>query len=197
MTTLTLEPTWEIAHLFPPQGMWTEAEYLALDTNHLVELNEYYVEVLPMAAQRHQLLVAYLVLLLRQFAAVHQLGVVLFAPLPMRLWAGKMREPDVLFMFHHHAERRHEQYWDGADLVMEVVSPDDPKRDWEIKRLEYAEAGIPEYWIVDPRDNTISVLVLQGGAYVARTYGEGETAASELLDGFTAEVSAVFAQAEL
>ncbi len=32
------EPTWGIALLFPAQGEWSEAKYLALETNHLVEL---------------------------------------------------------------------------------------------------------------------------------------------------------------
>jgi len=34
------EPTWDVAQLFPPQGYWSEAEYLALDTNHLVEFSQ-------------------------------------------------------------------------------------------------------------------------------------------------------------
>lgn len=46
--------------------------------------------------------------------------------------------------------RRQDAYWTGADLAVEVVSEDDPGRDLITKRLEYAQAGIPEYWIVDP-----------------------------------------------
>ena len=44
-----LEPTWEIAQLFPAQGHWTEEEYLALDTNHLIEFSQGQLEVLPIA----------------------------------------------------------------------------------------------------------------------------------------------------
>ena len=50
--------------------------------------------------------------------------------------------------------------------MVEVVSPDDPGRDLVEKRADYAEAGIAEYWIADPRDQTIRVLTLQDGAYV-------------------------------
>ena len=89
--------------------------------------------------------------------------------------------------------RRQNRYWLGADLVAEVVSPDDPDRDLVEKRTDYAEAGIPEYWIADPRDETLTVLVLRGEAYVEHgRYARGEVAASVLLDGFAAEVSAVF-----
>ncbi len=43
----------------------------------------------------------------------------------MRLWEGKFREPDVVFMPAEHASRITEDYWNGADLVMEVVSDSD------------------------------------------------------------------------
>ena len=54
------QPTWEIARLFPPQGAWTEQEYLDLNGNHLVEFSEGRVEVLPMPTELHQLLLAFL-----------------------------------------------------------------------------------------------------------------------------------------
>lgn len=60
--------------------------------------------------------------------------------------------------------RRQNRFWLGADLVVEVVSEDDPERDTKVKRADYASAGIPEYWIVNPLDNTITVLVLEGTA---------------------------------
>ena len=50
------------------------------------------------------------------------LGEVLFAGVRVRLWPGKFREPDVLFMRAEHAGRITDEYWEGADLVMEVVS---------------------------------------------------------------------------
>jgi Uma2 family endonuclease len=53
------------------------------------------------------------------------------------------------------------KYADGADLVIEVLSKD-RDRDLQMKRLEYAQAGIPEYWIGDPRDQRITVLRLAG-----------------------------------
>ena len=89
--------------------------------------------------------------------------------------------------------RCQDRYWLGADLVVEVVSPDDPDRDLVEKRDDYAEAGVPESWIADPRDETITVLVLEGQAYVERdVHARGDTAVSPLLDGFGADVAAVF-----
>ena len=61
------------------------------------------------------------------------------------------------------------------------------------KRADYAEAAIPEYWIVDPRDETITVLALEGETYAEQgVHTRGGAAASVLLEGFRADVSAVF-----
>lgn len=188
------EPTWDVARLFPDQGAWSEEEYLALDTNHLIEFSQGILEVLPMPSQKHQLIVLYLYRLLLNFTAVRSLGTVLVAPMRVQLWPGKFREPDILFMQAEHEARRGEQFWQGADLVMEVVSPDDRLRDTETKRREYAQAGIPEYWIVDPTEEQITVLALVDGIYVAHgEFGPGDWAGSRLLEGFVVEVTAVFA----
>jgi Uma2 family endonuclease len=191
------EPTWEVAYLFPAQGDWSEEEYLALHGNRLVELSDGVVEVLPVPTTSHQLLVAYLYGALLAFAAGRDLGTVLFAPLRVRLWRGKFREPDVVFMRKEHAGRIGEDFWDRADLVMEVVSDDeeDCRRDLETKRREYARAGIPEYWIIDPREERILVLRLAGRRYTVHgEFPRGASASSHLLPGFTVDVTEALAR---
>jgi Uma2 family endonuclease len=192
-----LEPAWDIARLFPLQGSWSEEEYLALPGNHLAEFDHGRIEVLSMPSELHQLLVFYLSGALRTFVNAEQLGTVLFAPFPIKLWEGKLREPDVVFMRKEHADRRRGSYWLGADLVMEVLSPDDPKRDRETKRREYAMARIPEYWLVDPMAQTVTVFVLEREAdtYSVRgTFGAGAKACSATLSGFHIEVGELFDQ---
>jgi len=81
----------------------------------------------------------------------------------------------------------------GADLVMEIVNPDDPERDVHMKRRDYAEARIPEYWIVSPIDETIPVLTLTGDAYTEHgVFRRGQPADSVCLDGFVVSVAEVF-----
>jgi Uma2 family endonuclease len=192
------EPTWAVAHLFPPQGEWSEEEYLALPGNRLVEFSEGVVEVLPVPTTSHHFLVAYLYGLLLGFASARHLGTVLFAPLRVQLWRGKFREPDIVFMLKEHADRIREDFWAGADLVMEVVSDDedDRRRDLETKRREYARAGIPEYWIVDPRERQITVLRLAGKRYAVHgTFTPGTVASSHLLQGFDLDVREAFGRA--
>lgn len=193
------EPAWDVSRLFPAQGQWSEEEYLALPGNRLVEFDLGLIEVLEMPSQSHQLLVAFLYRLLSDFVRQQGLGLVLFAPLPLKLWDGKMREPDLLFMRREHAEKRHENYWSGADLVMEVISPGDPGRDKITKRYEYAKAGIPEYWLVDPFEQTVTVLSLpeQAEEYAVHgVFGLAATATSASLPDFTVSVDELFAAVE-
>ncbi len=187
------EPSWEVVKLFPSQGRWTDSEYLALETNRLVELSEGNIKVLDMATTDHQDIVGVLYRRLFSFVEAGELGRVNFAPLPVKLWEGTMREPDVLFMREQNRSRVHKQFWRGADLIMEVLSSD-RWHDLETKRSEYARGGIPEYWIVDPELKGITVLRLDGDHYLeAGAYRAGEQAASVLLPDFTVDVSAVFA----
>jgi Uma2 family endonuclease len=189
-------PSWPVALLFPLQGQWTESEYLALQrrSRRLVELSDGQIEVIAMPSPFHQRIVGYLYLLLKEWAAAMRSGEVFFAPLPIRLWSGKYRDPDIAFLKPGRISDPHDQP-QGADLVMEVVSDseEDRQRDLHTKRKEYAQAGIAEYWIVDPKTETITVLTLDGTAY--RLHGEfplGTTATSILLPTFAIGVTAVF-----
>lgn len=78
------------------------------------------------------------------------------------------------------------------DHSIEVVSRDDPQRDLVTKRNEYAQAGIPEYWIVDPQTETITVLRLDDARYVEHgVFGRGEVATSAHYAGLQAPVGDV------
>jgi len=189
------EPTWEMATFYPTQGEWTEAAYLALETNRLVELSDGCLEFLPAPTLAHHFMVHHLFDVLTAVAVAGKLGVVLFAPLPIHLWPGKYREPDLMFFQPGGIVDVHRQP-EGADLAIEVVSdgPENRKRDLETKREEYAQAGISEYWIVDPEERCILVLTLDGKTYREHgKFGAGATATSVLLPGFAVSVDAVFA----
>lgn len=195
----TGQPAWEIAHLFPLQGAWSEADYLALETNHFVEFSDGNIEVLPMPSERHQDIVIYLFSLLRAFVTKERLGKVLIPPFRIRLRAEKYREPDVMFMLRENSHKRTDQYWHGADLVMEVVSPDDPKRDTEVKLKEYAQAGIAEYWLINPLTEEITVYTLEQDADAYRVHNEVTAegvAHSALLERFAVDAAEVFAAGE-
>jgi Uma2 family endonuclease len=180
--------------ILPRQGEWSEEEYLVLTDhrNRLVEFTDGFLEVLPKPTDKHQAIVAFLYLAFLHFIEPRG-GRVRFAPLRLRVRAGKFREPDLLLLLSAGDPRRQNRFWEGADLAVEVLSEDKPERDLVNKRGDYAEARVPEYWIVNPQAQTITVLTLRGDAYEeAGTYRRGESAASALLPDFRVGVTGVF-----
>lgn len=189
---------WEIVTMFPPQGEWSEEEYLCLtdSTNRLIEYTEGYIEFLPMPTESHQNLILYLMDVLRS-VVTPEIGKVMFCGLRVKMAVKKFREPDLVFLRKGHFDKRADRFWSGADLAVEVVSPDDRSvvRDYEEKVAVYAAAGIAEYWIVDPQESKITVLTLPEGATAYAEHGvfkPGETATSKLLEGFVVDVKACF-----
>ena len=178
----------------PRQGAWTDEEYLWLTdrSRRLIEFTDGYVQELPLPTSSHQAILALLYRLFHAWLGPRG-GVVLFSALRLRVREGKFRERDLLVLRDSSDPRYQDRYWLGADLVVEVVSRDRPERDLVDKREDYAEAGIAEYWIVDPRDELITVLALRRQGYVEDgVYAPGSVATSPLLDGFGISVGDIF-----
>lgn len=190
--------TWEVARAFPLQGYWSEEEYLHFEANsghQLVELVDGFLEFLPLPDPKHQRIVGYVLRRFDDVATATSAGEVLMAPCPVRIRPNQLREPDVFLVKPYRITSRDEPP-EGADLVIEVVSPgkENRRRDLQTKRRVYARAKIPEYWIIDPETETITVFTLAGNSYkVHGKFKAGEQATSKLLSGFVLDVAAVFA----
>lgn len=195
-TDLLSQRQWKdvLEDILPPQGEWSEEEYLVL-TDHrsrLVEYTDGFVEALPMPTDKHQVVLKILFLAFFRYFETNG-GVVLFAPLRLRIRQRKYREPDLLLLLSASDPRRQNRFWTGADLALEVVSEEMPERDLEDKRFDYAEARVPEYWIVNPQTEIITVLELRGDAYAeAGVYRRGDSARSVLRPEFIVAVADVF-----
>jgi len=162
----------------------------------LVEFDDGTIEVLPVPTKTHQLVLVFLLDAIKGFITARGLGgIMLPAPYRLRVRPGKYREPDVLYLTPEQDAKSGEEFTNEAELVVEVVSPDDPDRDYVTKRREYAEAGVPEYWIVDLAERLVQVLRLENGRYVEHgRFGAGQRATSHRLAGFAVAVDDVFAQ---
>jgi Uma2 family endonuclease len=190
------EPAWEIATLFPPQGEWSEAAYLSFTESlgQFVELVDGSIEVPAMPTKTHQQIVHAMLAMLLGFLRASHAGDAVAAPYRMRLREGTFREPDVAVYTTEHLDRFGERYGEPADIVIEVVSDDAASRvrDYEDKRRDYATAGVPEYWIVDPSAGRVLVLALSENGYaVAADCGLTDDVSSRVLPGFTVAVAAV------
>lgn len=186
------EPTWDIAYLFPRQGQWTIAEYLELEgrNNRHIEFSAGRIEILPMPTALHQIFLQNLYRLLFEYVRKHLKGArLLVAPHPVRLSGEQFFEPDILLLLPNHLDRAYDQFTDTPDLVVEIVSAGNRKHDLVTKRAVYAEAGIVEYWIVDPQAKSITVLMLSSSQYDEHgVFLKGEIVTSSLLSGFAVAV---------
>ena len=183
----------EIGNLYPRQGEWTEEDYFRLpETNRIIELSEGRLTITPSPTDRHQRVLGELYFLLRSYVGAKKLGEIRMSPMDTRLWKGKIRQPNIVFMSNEHLDRITEVRWGIPDLVVEVLSKETVRVDREDKYLEYQKAGVQEYWIVDPFEQNIEVCTLENRIYVTfGKWGTGEVAKSKLLASFEVSIDDV------
>lgn len=184
---------------WPPQGEWTYDDYARLPNDgwkYEVMRGELYMS--PAPSPRHQRAVLRLSAEMERFVNLHQLGEVYISPidviLPRNL--GTPVQPDILFIRNDNLGIIGETTIDGVpDLVIEILSPSNWVDDRRVKFSVYAEAGIEEYWIVDPKAVTVEVYRLQGDRYeLIESYGPGDVVSSIALDGFSVTVDEIIPQ---
>jgi len=175
----------------------TFADWLRFpDDGRLYEIVEGELYVTPPPSVEHQRISRNLEFLLLTFLRRSSKGEVLYAPIGVRLSDEDVLEPDLVVILREHADRIGAQVIEGVpDLVVEILSPGTARRDLGPKRDKYREAGVPEYWIVDPASATVEVQALRDGAYVR--YGlfrREDTLRSPLLSGLEIALGEVFAK---
>lgn len=82
----------------------------------------------------------------------------------------------------------------GMLLAIEIVSPDSVKRDYRYKRTEYAVVGVPEYWIIDPEKQKVTVLQLVEGLYEDKEYRGDEILQSQLFSELSLTANQILQQ---
>jgi Uma2 family endonuclease len=82
----------------------------------------------------------------------------------------------------------------APDLMVEVLSPSTFKKDWTKKRDLYEEYGVREYWLVDPKDKTVHVFILQpNGKYNSGTkYEHYQKAPVYIFEGLEIDLKELF-----
>ncbi len=131
---------------------------------------------------------------LQSFVREKDLGWVFFSPTDVALSDTDIVQPDLLFISR---EREHiiarANIQGAPDIVIEILSPSSEQRDRRDKLDLYARYGVPEYWLIDPRDRTVLVFALRNGGFEeAGAYCEGDTLTSPTLIEFSLELSEAF-----
>jgi Uma2 family endonuclease len=166
---------------------WTYDEMVAElpETNLPTELWDREIVMSPAPHPDHQRIVAKFYKKLDRFVEEHGLGEVLFSPVDVVLTPHRAVQPDVLFVSTARRNIIRKQVNGAPDLAMEVISEGSWQRDRIEKKALYEQAGMPEYWIVDPDSRCIEVFALGSGGYHLHGKGSGaEPVRSKLLAGF-------------
>ncbi len=180
---------------WPEPGAWTYEDYRELpDDGYRYEVIEGELYMTPAPNIGHQKSSGELELALRIFVKKNKLGVVLDAPCDVVLEPnGTPVQPDILFVSNDRLNIITEQNVSGPpDLIIEILSPSTRDHDRDTKFTLYEEAGVREYWLVDPAARMIEVFVLAEGAYtLLGRFGAEESARSQVLAGFSVTVAEV------
>ena len=196
MTTATATATLTPTAPQPPRApKMTVDEYLALpEREGIWELIDGALTKMASPSAEHQHLIDLLHWLIRSY-------LITFRPRPgiaitgvsLALSQSRVAVPDLVYV---RAERQH--LWQGRiitaapDLVVEVMSQDRAK-DLIRNRHWYADAGIPEYWILDPVKDTLTILELAGSQYMERAVlGRNDTLTTPTLPGLTIPLTELF-----
>jgi Uma2 family endonuclease len=173
-------------HAYPLVAPATEMSFeeflVAYDGVH-AEWVDGRVQVMSPGNDRQSRLTRFLASVIQDWAEAHDLGEVFVPPYTVRTREGAGREPDVFFVRAEHLDRVHGTYVEAPDLVIEIVSPSSRGQDRGDKYYEYAEAGIPEYWLIDPERSRVEAYRLEGGDYRVVPLGDPAELRSEALPG--------------
>jgi Uma2 family endonuclease len=149
------------------------------------------VTVMSPVSFTHQYVAEFLAASLRVFAEENNLGQVLTAPFQMRLRTRPSgREPDAIFIARDRLDKLQTVYLDGpADVAIEIISPDSRARDRGDKYYEYEQAGVREYWLIDPARKQAEFYRLDSnGIYSLVTIGDDGIYHSTVIDGLWLKV---------
>lgn len=201
----------------PEQGQWTYEDWLRLPSDGWkYEVIKGVLYMVPAPRPMHQDISRELLYRMLAFVKAQRLGRVYYAPVDVFLPGQETPvQPDLLFIIRERLDmvRPDEGIFGAPDLVVEVLSPSDWYTDRKVKFALYAETGVREYWIVDPksygevrrRAGRIEVYVLRSSATALRgaeyellgRWGASEVVRSEVLPGFSVAVDEVLGRAEV
>jgi len=181
-------------------GTYSYADYLTWDIEDMVEVIRGKVYKWTAAPSRiHQKAVGELAYRM----STHLKGTrceLYFAPFDVRMPDSSMKnedifnvvQPDISVICDKH--KLDDAGCIGApDLIVEILSPSNNKKDLQIKCDLYQEYGVREYWILHPFGQTLTINTLIDGKYVpSRLFGPGDTVASTVLEGFQLDLEEFF-----
>lgn len=148
----------------------------------------------PTPSDRHQRICTRLGSRILEFVELHDLGEFYSSPVHVILAEEVNYEPDLCFISKDRLQIIQSPVILGPpSLVIEVISESNRTHDTVVKFRDYERYGVPEYWVVDPREQYIRIWSLESGRYVPLgAFGRGQRVVTRILDGLTLDPAQVF-----
>lgn len=142
----------------------------------------------------HQQAVTELVTIMNTFVREKQLGKVYTSPIDVFFYKYNNTQPDIIFIKKEHNFIVTNNGIEGhPDLIVEVLSPSTFRYDRKEKMELYCGFGVSEYWIVDPKNQSVEVYTLENDRYNMTYFAiENGDIGSKTLEGLKFEVSSIF-----
>lgn len=115
---------------------------------------------------QHQRLVRRLTIAIDRYIVERSLGEVFTSPIDVFLDEVNQPQPDLVFVAVDQLSIITKNGIEGVPrLVVEIISPSSIVRDRITKKATYEQAGVAEYWLVDPQNGEIEIYALTDGRY--------------------------------
>lgn len=170
-------------------GRCTFDDFLVLSPeDQKADLLDGVIYISPPDYPDHNDLLGWLLAVLGNFIDGRQLGQLTVSRVAYRLSNNTAPEPDLAFVRANRLGIERRNCMDGSpDLAIEIVAPDSVERDYEDKRRCYEEAGVEEYWIIDPDEKRAKFLVRGRQGFVEKRL-KGNMFHSQVLPGLALDV---------
>lgn len=176
-----------------PHEKATYEHYCLVPEGDRRELIEGELLVTPAPSEKHQRYSGNIEFEFRKYLEESPAGALYHAPFDVILDNHNVVQPDIVFILAEHRDRIVPEGLRGApDLVIELLSPSTSSRDLVYKRHIYHRFKVPEYWIVDPEKDTLTVLKWNEKEYADTRYESSAVIESPLLPGFKFDLARVF-----
>ena len=148
----------------------------------------------PAPSIKHQTTLGELFILITNFVKHNKLGRVFLAPCDVILSNINIMQPDILFISKNNYQILTDLNIHGTpDLVVEIISSSSINTDRIFKKLIYEQYGVKEYWIVDPKTETIEIWTLKNKTFqLASKAAKNQTIKSQLLEGMEIDLSVIY-----
>ncbi len=194
----TSEEIEEYAALFPKNHTWKSADieaYFPQDLKVSVQIIQNQLFIMASPNVNHQFISEELGFQMGTFVRQHKAGKIIYAPIDVQFDEDNLLQPDIIFIAvsrYHIIENKKVQ--EAPNLVVEIWSPSNQKKEREMKYKTYENQGVTEYWQIFSKKQEVKIEVLdEEGKY--QLFSEAKKTGrvkSNVLDGFEIEIQTLF-----